>query len=49
MEKVTLSVTGMTCGGCATSINKALNGYDGVQSSDANADAGTVALNSILP
>jgi len=44
MEKVTLNVTGMTCGGCATSINKALNSYDGVNSSDANADAGTVAV-----
>jgi len=44
MEVVTLNVTGMTCGGCASSINKALSGYDGVKSSDANADAGTVLV-----
>jgi len=44
MESVTLKVTGMTCGGCASSIKNALNSHDGVNSSAAQVDAGTVTI-----
>ena len=44
METITLKVEGMTCGGCAKSIKNALNGRDGVQSSDADVEAGTVSV-----
>jgi copper chaperone len=44
METITLKVEGMTCGGCAKSIKNALNGRDGVKSSEANVDAGTVSV-----
>ena len=44
MEKLTLNVEGMTCGGCATSIQNALNSRDGVTSAEADVAAGTVAV-----
>lgn len=44
MEKLTLNVEGMTCGGCATSIQNALNNRDGVTSAEADVAAGTVAV-----
>lgn len=44
MEKLTLKVEGMTCGGCATSIQNALNGHDGVTSAEADVAAGTVSV-----
>lgn len=33
-EKVQLKVEGMTCGGCAAGVEKALNSIDGIISSD---------------
>ncbi len=44
MEKLTLNVEGMTCGGCATSIQNALNSRDGVTSAEADVAAGTVSV-----
>ena len=44
MEKLTLNVEGMTCGGCANSIKNALNSRDGVKSSEADVAAGTVSV-----
>ena len=44
MEKLTLNVEGMTCGGCATSIQNALNNRDGVTSAEADVAAGTVSV-----
>ncbi len=34
MEEITLSVTGMTCGGCVNSVHKVLTALPGVQSAD---------------
>jgi len=31
MSEITLSVTGMTCGGCVNSVNKVLTALPGVQ------------------
>jgi copper chaperone len=36
MATATITVKGMTCGGCVNSVTKALKGVDGVQ--DANVD-----------
>ncbi|NOX49733.1 MAG: heavy-metal-associated domain-containing protein [Gammaproteobacteria bacterium] len=44
MEKITLNVTGMTCEGCVKGIKSALESYDGVKSSDADLDTGTVLI-----
>jgi periplasmic mercuric ion binding protein len=35
---VTLSVSGMTCAGCATGVEKALQNVEGVQKSEVNYD-----------
>ena len=42
MEKATIKVEGMTCGGCVKSIEKALATRDGIQRTSADLDAGTV-------
>jgi copper chaperone len=34
MNEITLSVTGMTCGGCVNSVHKVLTALPGVQSAD---------------
>jgi copper chaperone len=34
MNTITLSVTGMTCGGCVNSVQKVLSALPGVQSAD---------------
>jgi len=44
MDKITVKVSGMTCGGCAKSIQNALNGRSGVQGSMADADKGEVEI-----
>ncbi|MBP3221089.1 MAG: heavy-metal-associated domain-containing protein [Neisseriaceae bacterium] len=36
METVTISVGGMTCGGCAAGVKKALEQVSGVASADVN-------------
>ena len=42
METITLRVGGMTCGGCVTSISKALSAKPGVIEVDASLDNGQV-------
>lgn len=44
MERVELTVEGMTCGGCVNSIQNALNARDGVSSATANLDAKLVTI-----
>lgn len=44
MERVELTVEGMTCGGCVNSIQNALNARDGVASATANLDAKRVTI-----
>jgi len=44
MEKIKLSVEGMTCGGCVKSIQNALNSRDGISQSNADLDAATVTV-----
>lgn len=34
MSEITLTVTGMTCGGCVNSVTKVLTALPGVQSAD---------------
>ena len=34
MDEITLSVTGMTCGGCVNSVQKVLTALPGVQSAE---------------
>lgn len=34
MSEITLSVTGMTCGGCVASVQKVLSALPGVQKTD---------------
>jgi copper chaperone len=34
MNEIVLSVTGMTCGGCVSSVHKVLTALPGVQSAD---------------
>ena len=44
MDKITIKVEGMTCGGCVNSIQKALGEHDGIRKTDADLDAGTVEV-----
>lgn len=44
MEKVELRVEGMTCGGCVTSVQKALTSHDGVSSATADLESGVVSI-----
>ncbi len=44
MEKLTLKVDGMTCGGCVKSIQKALNTREGINETNADLDSATVTV-----
>jgi len=44
MERITLRVEGMSCGGCVDSIQKALGAREGVDSAVADLDAKTVTV-----
>jgi len=44
MTHTTLSVTGMSCGGCEQAVEDALNGVDGVSSAAADHESGTVEI-----
>ena len=44
MERIELKVDGMTCGGCVTSVQNALNQRDGVSSATADLDSGVVTV-----
>lgn len=41
---VTLTVTGMSCGGCESSVVEALEGVQGVESASADRDSDTVTV-----
>ena len=38
MQTVTLGVSGMTCGGCVSSVTKVLNALEGVAKADVSLD-----------
>ena len=40
MNEITLSVTGMTCGGCVSSVRKVLAALPGVESAEVSLDPG---------
>ena len=40
MNEITLSVTGMTCGGCVNSVQKVLTALPGVQSAEVSLTPG---------
>jgi len=44
MEKIELKVEGMTCGGCSSSVEKALNAKDGVSQVSASHEEDKVAV-----
>ena len=44
MEKIELNVTGMTCGGCVKSVQKALTSHDGVSNATADLESGLVTI-----
>ena len=44
MEKLTMKVEGMTCGGCVKSIQNALSERDGIRDASADLDNGTVSV-----
>lgn len=44
MDKATIKVVGMTCGGCVKSIENALATHDGIHRTSADLDAGTVSV-----
>ncbi|TCM39528.1 heavy-metal-associated domain-containing protein [Kribbella sp. VKM Ac-2568] len=45
----TYTVAGMTCGGCARSVNNSISKLDGVTSVDVDVTTGTVAVHSSTP
>ncbi|SNZ06964.1 copper chaperone [Natronoarchaeum philippinense] len=44
MTQRTIEVDGMACGGCEETVTEALTELDGVESADADHEAGTVAV-----
>ncbi len=40
MNEITLTVTGMTCGGCVASVQRVLSAVPGVQSAEVTLDPG---------
>ena len=44
MDHIEIKIDGMTCGGCVTSVQKALTGRDGVSEAIATLDTGMVAI-----
>ncbi len=44
MDHVDIKVEGMTCGGCVTSVQKALMGRSGVSEATATLDTGMVSI-----
>ncbi|MFQ5635456.1 MAG: heavy-metal-associated domain-containing protein [Gammaproteobacteria bacterium] len=44
MDKATIKVEGMTCGGCVKSIENALATREGINRTSADLDAGTVSV-----
>lgn len=44
MDKATIKVEGMTCGGCVKSIENALATHEGIHRTSADLDAGTLSV-----
>jgi copper chaperone len=44
MDHIEIKIEGMTCGGCVTSVQKALNSREGVSDAVATLDTGMVAI-----
>lgn len=44
MEKLTLYITGMACGGCASNVSNALRALDGVLEADVSHVEGTAEV-----
>lgn len=44
MDKATIKVEGMTCGGCVKSIENALATHEGINRTSADLDAGAVSV-----
>lgn len=44
MQNITLTVGGMTCGGCAKSVERALAAVDGVEKVAVNLEAGSAQV-----
>lgn len=44
MDKILIPVEGMTCGGCTSSVEKVLNGRDGVKSASASLEGANVEV-----
>jgi len=44
MQKITLKVEGMTCGGCVKSIQNALTAHDGIADAVADLDKAIVSV-----
>lgn len=44
MRKVTLDVEGMTCEGCASAVESALSGIEGVRRADVSLEAGEARI-----
>ena len=40
----TFKIDGMTCGGCASKVNKALDSLEGIESCDVNVDKGQAKI-----
>ncbi len=49
MSQSTYTVTGMTCGHCASSVTEEVSRLDGVQQVDVDVDAGKVTVTSERP
>ena len=45
MEKVTLGISGMTCGGCVKSVSRVLDAMDGVAKADVSLDQRCAVVN----
>lgn len=44
MDEITLSVTGMTCGGCVASVQRVLSALPGVESIEVRLDPGQARI-----
>jgi copper chaperone CopZ len=44
MDKVTLRIDGMACGGCAATVQKVLSGIDGVSAAQVSLEAASAEI-----
>ena len=45
MDTITLKISGMTCGGCSSSVKKVLEAEDAVKSAEVDHEKGTALVN----